>query len=94
MNQVSVLKSITEKTRRLIEQHQAVKKEKDRLVAELEKLKTALSDQRSLCETLTNQLAAAQIKTTGMDDSEKKAFEKKINHYIKEIDRCISQLGQ
>ena len=29
-----------------------------------------------------------------MKESEKKAFEKRLNQYIKEIDRCISLLNE
>ena len=29
-----------------------------------------------------------------MDEPSKKAFEKQLNHYIREIDRCIAMLSQ
>jgi hypothetical protein len=29
-----------------------------------------------------------------MDETSKKAFEKQLNHYIREIDRCIAMLSQ
>jgi hypothetical protein len=67
--------------------------EKQLLTSEIEKLKGLLAQERSQQEVLNTQLSAAKLKTTSLSESEKAAFEKKINHYIKEIDRCISQLG-
>jgi hypothetical protein len=54
-----------------------------------------LAEQLSTNQGLNDQLSAAKVKTStsGLSEPEKAEIEKKINHYIKEIDRCISQLG-
>lgn len=93
MSHAEDLQRIRQKLKQLIEQHQTLLSEKKRLSVEVEKVKQTLSEQRSLNQGLSDQLSAAQFKTGGLSQDEKAAIEKKINHYIKEIDRCISQLG-
>jgi hypothetical protein len=43
---------------------------------------------------LKQQLAVLQLAAGDMNETDKKLFEKRINGYIKEIDRCISMLGE
>ncbi|MBM3921853.1 MAG: hypothetical protein FJ340_01460 [Sphingomonadales bacterium] len=93
MSNPEALQRIREKLASLLGQYHALLQEKQRLTSEIEKLKGLLAEERSQQEVLTTQLSAAKLKTTSLSESEKAAFEKKINHYIKEIDRCISQLG-
>jgi hypothetical protein len=93
MSNAADLQRIREKLKQLIAQHQTLQREKRRLTDEIELLKGTLSEQRSQNQGLTDQLSAAKVRTTGLSQEEKSAIEKKINHYIKEIDRCISQLG-
>ena len=93
MSNPEALRRIREKLASLLGQYHALMQEKQRLTSEIEKLKGLLAQERSQQEVLNTQLSAAKLKTTSLSESEKAAFEKKINHYIKEIDRCISQLG-
>jgi chromosome segregation ATPase len=93
MSNPEALIRIREKLASLLGQYHALMQEKQRLTSEIEKLKGLLAQERSQQEVLNTQLSAAKLKTTSLSESEKAAFEKKINHYIKEIDRCISQLG-
>ena len=93
MSNPEALRRIREKLASLLGQYHALMQEKQRLTSEIEKLKGLLAQERSQQEVLITQLSAAKLKTTSLSESEKAAFEKKINHYIKEIDRCISQLG-
>ncbi len=79
MSTAEDLQRIREKLKRLIAAHHTLLSEKRRFTDEIEKLKGALNEQRT--------------HTTGLSQEEKAAIEKKINHYIKEIDRCIGQLG-
>lgn len=95
MSNAEDLKRIREKLKQLIDQHHTLYSEKLRLTAEIEKIKTTLAEQLSTNQGLNDQLSAAKVKTStsGLSEPEKAEIEKKINHYIKEIDRCISQLG-
>jgi regulator of replication initiation timing len=93
MSHAEDLQRIRQKLKQLIEQQHTLLIEKQKLGNELDKIKSTLAEQRSLNQGLSDQLSAAQLKNHGLSQEEKDAIEKKINHYIKEIDRCISQLG-
>ncbi|MFM7645706.1 MAG: hypothetical protein ACKO41_03235 [Sphingomonadales bacterium] len=93
MSNTTELQRIKQKLKQLIEQHHALQNEKRRLTTEIEKIREALSVQQQQNQGLSDQLSAAKVNTSNLDKEEKAAIEKKINHYIKEIDRCIGQLG-
>jgi chromosome segregation ATPase len=93
MSTAEDLQRIREKLKQLIAAHHTLLSEKRRFTDEIEKLKGALNEQRTHKQELIDQLSAAKVRTTGLSQEEKAAIEKKINHYIKEIDRCIGQLG-
>jgi chromosome segregation ATPase len=93
MSKVESLKRIREKLATLLGQYNALQQEKQRLTSEIETIKKLLTQEQSQKELLSTQLSAAKLQTSSLSETEKAAFEKKINHYIKEIDRCISQLG-
>ncbi|MGG9970411.1 hypothetical protein ACQ33O_01350 [Ferruginibacter sp. SUN002] len=71
------------------------------LKKENEQLNTMLSNHRSQKENdlekitqLEQQVAILKSAAGQMSESEKKAFEKNINQYIKEIDKCIGLLSE
>jgi DNA-binding ferritin-like protein len=82
------------KVARLIKAYRSVIKENERLKEDLEKktaAETKLREQTKLMEQQLNMLKA----TSGqLDEQAKKDLQKQLNHYIKEIDRCISMLGE
>ncbi len=82
------------KVARLIKAYRSVVKENERLREELEKktaAETKLREQTKLMEQQLNMLKA----TSGqLDEQAKKDLQKQLNHYIKEIDRCITMLGE
>ena len=45
-------------------------------------------------EELQQQIAILKVASGQLNEKDKKEFEKKINQYIREIDKCISYLGQ
>ena len=45
-------------------------------------------------EELQQQIAVLKLNNGSLEQQDRKDLEKKINHYIKEIDRCIAQLGE
>jgi hypothetical protein len=86
--------NISNKVARLIKTYRVVVKENERLKAELEKkgeAESTLKEQSRLLEQQVNLLKA----TSGqIDEHAKKELQKQLNHYIREIDRCISLLGE
>lgn len=88
------LKRIQDKLQRLLKQHTAVQKEKVRLKDELDSAQQKLSAQQKNAEELKQQISVLKLGAGEMSEADKKEFEKKINNYLKEIDRCIAMLGE
>lgn len=71
------------------------------LITERQELRTELERQLPLEQSLRlqvtdleQQIAQLQSSPGKMDETTRKGFEKQLNHYIKEIDRCIALLRQ
>ena len=88
------LKRIQEKLQLLIREHVALQKEFARVSEALENSNEKLAGYQSTIDSLKQQVNVLKLNTGDMSDKDKKEFEKKLNHYIKEIDRCISLLGE
>lgn len=87
------IKDIQEKLQLLLKQHAALKKENQQLKDALAEARQQVTEASKLAESLQHQLDARKYNQALMDPEEKKAFEKKINGYIKEIDKCIALLS-
>lgn len=88
------IERIKTKVQALLKKQHSLEKENEKLRAELERrtgLEQELKDKVVLMEEQVSLLKASSGK---MDDASRKAFEKQLNHYIREIDRCIAMLSQ
>lgn len=88
------LRRIQDKLQLLLKQHTAVSKENTRLKNELEKVRQQTSQHQQTIEELRQQLNIMRVGAGNMNDADKKEFEKRINGYLKEIDRCIAMLSE
>jgi predicted nuclease with TOPRIM domain len=88
------LKRIQDKVQQLLKQHIALQKENQSLKDELDGLKKETSQFKENSETLKQQVEILKYSNGEMTDEDKKQFEKRINTYIKEIDRCITMLSR
>ena len=88
------LKRIQDKVQHLLKQHAALQKENDALKEELEALKKEAAVSQENSALLRQRMENLKFSNNEMDDEEKKQFEKRINTYIREIDRCIAMLSQ
>ena len=88
------IKRIQEKLQRLLKQYSELQKENARLKKELEKSSKQSSQYLQTIETLKQQVEVWKISSGNWDTNDKKEFEKRINHYIKEIDKCIALLSE
>lgn len=87
------LKRIQEKLQRLLKQHAVLQKENMRLKEDLQQTtKNTLVHQQHM-DDLKQQVEVLKITSGNWDEADKKEFEKRINLYIKEIDRCIALLS-
>lgn len=88
------LKRIQEKTQQLLKQYQQLQQENEQLKKEV-RLSTEKQElQKNRMESLEEKVAILKTATGQMDDADKKEVEKRLNHYLKEIDRCITMLSE
>lgn len=88
------LKNISEKCQELVKRYEQVKKENERLKAELIPAKQREMSFLEQIATLEQKLIVLKAGTGQLDDTEKKELDKKLHTYLKEIDRCISMLSE
>lgn len=88
------LKRIQDKLQQLLKQYAAVQKENSRLKDELLSAQEKISGQQKNVDELKQQVSILKVSAGEMNEADKKEFEKRINGYLKEIDRCIALLGE
>lgn len=88
------LKRIQEKLQLLLKEHTSIAKENKLLKEELRKSEQKVTTQQKSVDELKQQISILKVSTGEMNEADKKEFEKRINGYLKEIDRCIAMLGQ
>lgn len=88
------LKRIQEKLQLLLKQQVSLQKENQRLKEELEKCRRQSEAHLQTTDNLKQQVEVLRITSGDWDENDKKEFEKRINGYIKEIDRCITLLSE
>ena len=74
--------------------HVALQKENQSLKEELEVIKKEASQFRESSNMLRQKVEILKYNNGEMEDEDKKQFEKRINTYIREIDRCIAMLSK
>ncbi|MBP6215402.1 MAG: hypothetical protein KA399_04310 [Chitinophagaceae bacterium] len=88
------LKRIQDKLQQLLKQYAALQKENSRLIQELASAQQKIAAYQINTDELKQQLSVLKLNTGEMSEADKKEFEKRINGYLKEIDRCITLLGE
>ena len=88
------LKRIQDKLQQLLKQHSAVQKENSKLKEELAIARQKSAVQQKSADELKQQVSILKVSAGDMSEADKKEFEKRINGYLKEIDRCIALLGE
>jgi hypothetical protein len=88
------LKRIQDKLQQLLKKHAVLQKENLHLREELGVAKKDLLRYSETADNLKQQLDVLKFTNADMNDAEKKEFEKRINVYVKEIDRCITLLSE
>jgi chromosome segregation ATPase len=88
------IQTIYNKLQQLLKRHAVLQKEKDQLQSQLTSLKSANKQQLQAIELLQQKVQVLQAAKGEMNEEEKKAFEKRLSQYIREIDRCIAMLGE
>jgi len=88
----SQLIQVREKLQLLLSRHEDAVKKIQQLSRENEKLKQQLAQSQEKTATLSEQVDALRIGSLALDADSKKELEKRINLYLKEIDKCMALL--
>ena len=86
--------TLNEKIQQLLKQYSRLQKENERLKEELVQAKKRENETLSRIDELQQQNGILKLTAGEMNDRDKKVFEKKVNQYLREIDKCISFLSQ
>jgi regulator of replication initiation timing len=87
------LNSIHTKLQQLLKQYLLLQKENDKLKAALDALNSSKEQDLEQIQQLQLQVSILKSSVGQMPVEDKKAFDKQITQYIKEIDKCISLLS-
>jgi len=87
------INSINTKLQLLLKKYAALQKENAILTREMEVCKENEKDFLQKINFLEVQTGILKASTGKMNDKEKHDFEKRINQYIKDIDKCIAMLN-
>jgi len=88
------IEQIRAKVMQLARQYKSLETEHEKLKAELDKKSAAESQLRERSQAMEKQLQLLKAASGLSDNAGRKELEKQINHYIREIDRCITLLGE
>jgi chromosome segregation ATPase len=88
------LRRITEKLQQLLRQRDSLLKENGKLKDEIRNWKEQRSEQTIRLEQLQQQVEILKASKGEMNEAEKKALDRRLSQYVREIDRCIALLGE
>jgi chromosome segregation ATPase len=88
------IKRVNNKLQQLLKQYQFLQKENERKNREIAALNEANQNQSQQIEELQQQIMILKSAAGEMNPADKKEFEKHINQYLKEIDKCIGLLSE
>jgi predicted nuclease with TOPRIM domain len=86
--------TINEKLQQLLKQYSRLQKENERLRYEVSDLKKKESLVAQKMEEMQEQITILKVASGELSEKDKKDFERKINQYIREVDKCITFLSQ
>lgn len=89
-----MIEQIRTKATTLARQYKTLEAEHAKLRSEIEKKDAMEAQWRERTQALEKQLQLLKAASGLADDKGRKELEKRINTYIREIDRCITLLGE
>ena len=88
------IKRINNKLQHLLKRYQLLQKEYEQLKTATKDLKVIRDNDFTTINKLEQQVAILKSAAGQMTEPDKKLFEKHINQYIKDIDKCIGLLSE
>ncbi len=86
------IQRIEDKVQQLLKAYQLAQKEISRLQKENDRLTEQLHTQIEYAHQISQKLDTMKLNSTGLEEGTKKDLEKRINTYLKDIDKCLSLL--
>ncbi|MBM3432286.1 MAG: hypothetical protein FJX92_04685 [Bacteroidetes bacterium] len=90
----ATLKRILDKLQQLTRRHKALHQENERLQRYIRETEEKLKQAQEQVQHLRTQLDVLKLNAGELNAADKKEIEKKLNGYLKEIDRCIALLSE
>ena len=87
------IKSIQAKLQQLLKQQAVLQRENQRLKKELDKATGLLEEKQSVMQSLQQQMDVVKLGSGNLNEAEKNALSKRIDVYLKEIDKCLALLN-
>ncbi len=87
------LVQLQQKLQLLIKNYQQLQREHVQLKKELEKTNTQLQEKNEHLQAIQQQIDVLKLGKAAFNEEEKLVLEKRINIYLKEIDKCLSLLN-
>jgi chromosome segregation ATPase len=88
------IKRINDKLQQLLKNYQLLQKENQRQTELIASLQQTKEKDKELIGSLQEKISILKAATGKMNEADKKAFEKNISQYIREIDKCIGILSE
>lgn len=88
------IKDINKKLQQLIKQHGVLQKENSILSGELSEYKEKDKTEKEKINLLEMQASILKASAGKMNEEEKFEFEKRINQYIKDLEKCMTVLNK
>ncbi|HMU71134.1 MAG TPA: hypothetical protein PKL81_16440 [Ferruginibacter sp.] len=88
------IRRVNDKLQQVLKDYQQLQKDNLRQSALIEELKKAKETSAQQVETLRQQVGILKAAAGNMNEADKKEFEKTINRYLRDIDKCIGILSE
>ena len=88
------IKRVNNKLQQLLKQYHALQKENEKLKDTLKEVQQAKEQEAEKINHLQLQVNILKTSVGQMTETDKKVFEKQINQYVKEINKCIGLLSE
>lgn len=87
------ISAVSSKLQQLLRKNSLLQKEVERLTTEVNALREKEKNYEATIFSLSEKVNILQV-GSGQDEAGKKEFEKRIDAYLKEIDKCIGMLSE
>ena len=87
------IKIVNEKLQQLLKKNTSLQKQNEMLRVEITALKEKEKDYKETIEAIGQKVNILQAASGNMSEEDQKELEKRIDRYIKEIDKCINILS-